>query len=217
MIEGLYDFFDFLHHPEDTGYERLVDSAVRAGAKNVMVIIGMLPPEEANQRDALFANAKQVLTRAVAYSNARGVAFSMEDFDNLNSPVCTIEGLNWFLTEVEGLQCSFDTGNFVLYHQDELEAFELMKDKICTLHLKDRGPVQHFPEDLARICADGEALYSAPLGQGIIRIREILRRLIEMNYPGNVIAELFDYADSLSGIAQSITWLRKTIEELQNA
>ena len=38
QIEGLYDFFDYLHKPEDDGYIQQVDAALRAGAKNVMSI-----------------------------------------------------------------------------------------------------------------------------------------------------------------------------------
>jgi sugar phosphate isomerase/epimerase len=69
------------------------------------------------------------------------IAVSMEDFDGLEAPYCTIAGLNDFLTDVPGLACSFDTGNFIMYQENELEAFQLFRDKICTVHLKDRRKV----------------------------------------------------------------------------
>ena len=209
-IEGLYDFFDFLHKPEDDGYIQQVDTALRAGAKNVMSIVGMFREEDTGNHDTLMENAATVLRRAVAYAQEKGIDYSMEDFDNLTSPVCTIEGMVWFQQQVPGLKCSFDTGNFVLYHQDELEAFEQMKHLICTVHVKDRGPEQHYPDDLARICADGAAMYSTPIGQGAIKVEEIFRRLKAMGYDGTLIAELFDYGDTLKGIKESIEWIKKT-------
>lgn len=210
QIEGLYDFFDYLHKPEDDGYIQQVDAALRAGAKNVMSIVGMFREEDEGKHEALMENAAQALRRGAAYAAEKGIDYSMEDFDNLNSPVCTIEGMVWFQKNVPGLKCSFDTGNFVLHNQDELEAFEQMKHLICTVHVKDRGPEQHYPDDLARVCADGRSLYSTPVGQGSIQVEEIFRRLKASGYDGGLIAELFDYGDTLKGIKESIVWMKET-------
>ncbi len=63
-----------------------------------------------------------------------GVAVSIEDFDGLTAPYCRVSGVAEFLENVPGLKLSFDTGNFVMFHDDELKAFEIFKEKICTVH-----------------------------------------------------------------------------------
>ena len=51
-----------------------------------------------------------------------------------------------------------------------------------------------YPDDKAKICADGSLSYAAETGRGYIHIKEILDLLKEQNYPGNVIVELYDYS-----------------------
>lgn len=60
-----------------------------------------------------------------------------------------------------------------------------------------------------KICSDGKAVYAEITGSGYIKIREILQRLKEMNYPGNVIVELYDYSKEhmLEGISESVKWV----------
>ncbi len=208
-LEGIYGFYDFGHSPEDDSWREIIDSAKHLGASNVLIIPGMIPEEEKSQKDILIRNMKTAMTRAVRYGQEQGIAVSMEDFDGLAAPFCTIAGLNEFLTDVPGLACSFDTGNFIMYGEDELEAFRLFRDKLCTVHLKDRRKEARYPDDSAKICADGGLVFAAEAGNGYIRIKEILDLLKEQDYPGNVIVELFDYSPEhmLEGIGDSVSWV----------
>lgn len=211
-IEGLFDFFDFGHHPEDTGYEDLIDRASEVHADNVLIVPGMITKEDEMCRMQMMNHMKTCLSRAVAYGKEKNVAVSMEDFDGMDAPYCTIAGLNWFMTEVEGLACSFDTGNFILYHEDELEAFRLFADRICTVHLKDRSAVCINEGDIPCVCADDQKMYPSPVGFGDIRIREILEQLKQRGYQGSVIVELFNYSDMLEGIRSSVQWVKENIQ-----
>jgi sugar phosphate isomerase/epimerase len=171
----------------------------------------MITEEEQGMRPQLLDNMKNALIEAVAYGKKQGITVSMEDFDGLDAPYCTIEGLQWFMTQVEGLQCSFDTGNFLMHHEDELEAFELFADKICAVHLKDRSLTQGSSDDIPCICADGQKRYPTPVGSGYIHMKEILEGLKARNYQGTLIVELFNYGDMLEGLRQSLKWIRDNI------
>ena len=96
-----------------------------------------------------------------------------------------------------------------MYREDELEAFRLFRDKLCTVHLKDRRKEARYPDDSAKICADGGLVFAAETGKGYIRIKEILDLLKEQEYSGNVIVELFDYSPEhmLEGIGESVSWV----------
>jgi len=208
-LEGIYGFYDFAHFPEDDSWKEIIDSAKRLGASNVLIVPGMIPKEEQNRKDILIHNMKTAMTRAVHYGQELEIAVSMEDFDGMEAPYCTITGLDGFLKDIPGLTCSFDTGNFIMYQEDELEAFRLFRDKICTVHLKDRRKEAKYTDDRAKICADGSLSYAAETGKGYIQIKEILDLLKEQNYPGNVIVELYDYSPKhmLEGISESISWV----------
>lgn len=69
--------------------------------------------------DRVFSENKCVFS--IDFNFPIEIAVSMEDFDGLEAPYCTIAGLNDFLTDVPGLACSFDTGNFIMYQENELE------------------------------------------------------------------------------------------------
>lgn len=163
--------------------------------------------------DRVFSENKCVFS--IDFNFPIEIAVSMEDFDGLEAPYCTIAGLNDFLTDVPGLACSFDTGNFIMYQENELEAFQLFRDKICTVHLKDRRKEAKYPDDKAKICADGSLSYAAETGRGYIHIKEILDLLKEQNYPGNVIVELYDYSPEhmLEGIGESVSWVAGVLRE----
>lgn len=209
-FEGLYSYFDFLHKPEDKRYEQLIDAAAKLGAKNVLVLVGIYMPDDKGNEEALLQNALQALRNAVAYGAQRGVAVTLEDVDQLTSPNGTIDGLCRCLEEVPGLQCSFDTGNFALYREDEVAAFDRVADNICTMHLKDRSHTPDYADQLHRLCDNGEKVYCTPVGTGFMQIEEILRRLKASGYDGGLIAELFDYGDTLKGIKESIVWMKET-------
>jgi len=212
-VEGLHGWFDFGHHPEDEGYKQFIDYAVQCGAPNVLIVPGMIRKEEEDQREAQMQNMVTALKKAVAYGKEKGVIVSMEDFDGTMAPFCSVDGLNWYMEQVEGLQCSFDTGNFIVYHEDERQALEVFLDKLCTMHIKDRSREQRHAGDYPCICADGDKFYPSPVGYGVMKIPAILERLKEIGYTGGVIAEMYgcDPQYMLEGMMQSVAWLKANV------
>lgn len=216
-VEGLHGFFDLGVDPKNDGCLDMIRLAKEAGANNVLIVPGMISPEDENQREERLQNMQIGLSKAVAYGEQEGIVVSMEDFDGLSAPYNSVESLKWFFDHVPGLMCTFDTGNFIMFHEDELAAFHLFRDRICALHIKDRSVTAISDADRPKQCADGSFVYPAPVGSGYIKIREILASLMQDGYPGNVIAELYDYDDMLNGVIQSVSWLNATLQELGGA
>lgn len=207
-VEGIYMFCDYINRPDDPCYEELIDITAELGGTNVLYLPGILPPgsEDFENKKKLMAEG---LARSVEYGKKKGIAVSLEDFDGMEAPYNSIEGLDYFMKAVPDLACSFDTGNFIMFSEDELEAFERFRDRLCTMHLKDRARSPRNPGDEPKTCADGSVVYPEITGWGYIRMEEILRRLKDMNYPGNVIVELYsiDKDHMLDGIAESVKWV----------
>ena len=206
-VEGMHGFCDFPGDPDTARYRRIVDCAVEAGAGNLLIIPGMLTGGNTWRDLEIMVSG---VRRTVEYGKARGIPVLMEDFDGLLAPYNCIAGLKYFMDEVEGLGCAFDTGNFSAFHEDELEAFDLFADRIVTVHLKDRCPAPRYGGEHPFRCADGQEVCPCAVGSGVIRIEEILRRLKARGYTGNVIAELYacDPAFFFRDAAESLQWLK---------
>ena len=206
-LEGMHGFCDFPADPDTAAYREMIDIAADSGAEHLLFVPGMLSTGN-TLRD--LRSITEGMRRAVAYGQTKGLPILMEDYDGLLSPYNSIAGLDAFMREIGGLECAFDTGNFVIFREDELAAFDLFAPRIRTLHLKDRCAAPRHPGDVPLRCADGRSVYCCAVGSGDIRMAEILDRLKRMRYPGNVIAELYcvDPAWVLEDLRQSLRWLR---------
>ncbi len=213
-IEGFFSFGDYGHAPDSESYKELIHLAKDCGAGNVLIVPGMIGEDEKDQAEILVKNMIHAMANAAAYGKSQGVCVSMEDFDGLAAPFCSVKGLKAFMDAIPELYCSFDTGNFIMYHEDVTDAFELFKDRLCTIHMKDRSDTPLYPGDRAKVCADGVKKYPSPVGYGNIAIKEILSRLKEIGYPGNVIVEMMDCDGEhvLEGIEKSVLWLKEQID-----
>lgn len=216
-VEGLHGHFDLGQDPNNEGYMDMIRLAKQAGANKVLIVPGMILPGEENRREEKLQNMRYALTRAVACGSQEGIIVTMENFDGITAPYNSVDGLWWFLDHVPGLMCTFDTGNFIMFHEDEIAAFHLFRDRICALHIKDRSKTAIGVGDIPKQCADGSCVFPAPVGSGYIQIREILSCLVRDGYQGNLIAELYDYGDTLEGVMESVSWLNAALQELGDA
>lgn len=211
-IEGLHAVCDFAREPGTERYKAVIDLALSLGAGNVLLIPGFLTT--GNTEEAL-RRMTGGMRRAARYGAEKGMPVLMEDYDGMLAPFNSIAGLAYFLDAIPELGCAFDTGNFCMYREDELCAFERFAGRIVTVHLKDRSDLPFFPGDSFKVCADLEKIWPAPVGSGSIRIAEILRELQMRAYPGNVIVEHYDVDPErmLSAIRTSVAWVRDFLAE----
>lgn len=213
QVEGLHQWVDFAHDPDTEIYKCVIGDAKALGAGNVLFVPGFVFPGEEEKAEEILENMITAMGRAAAYGKEVGIKVCMEDFDGITAPYNSIAGLKLFLDQIPELHVCFDTGNFIMYHEDELEAFGQFRSRICAMHLKDRSKTPHFPKDQPKLCADGTPEYPCPVGAGYIRMEEILRQLKAQQYPGNLIVELYDCDPEhiLAGIRQSVSWVRQRL------
>lgn len=199
-VAGLHAWIDFSSNPANQSYRFLIDEAVRLKADNVLIVPGMESPE----------NIVAGMRAAVKYGDVMGIRVCMEPLDRLDSPYNNIAGLEYFLDSVPGLYCCFDTGNLILRGEDELAAFGRVKDRVIGLHLKDRTWEKANVDDAEKVCADGRTVYPAPVGDGVIRMEEILDAA-DSAATLPLIIELYDYSPAhiLDGICRSLEWVKK--------
>ena len=195
-ITGLHAWITFSRN--GTEARDVIDQAASLGTDHVLIV----PVCDGNDVEILIAGMQD----AFSYGKEKGICVFMEDLDDTDSPYNSAAGLQKFMDRIPDLMCCFDTGNWIMHGEDEVKAFKQFRDRICAMHMKDRRLTKENPDDGGKMILDGTYRYPAPVGQGMIRIPEILAMAGE--WP--LIVELYDYSPShmIDGIRISIEWLR---------
>lgn len=116
-------------------------------------------------RDEVLARTAQF----VEYAKEQNVILLHENEKGIygdNAPRCLDLMKNFY---GDHYKCTFDFANFVQCKQDTLEAYELLKDYITYIHIKD---------------AQWETGKVVPAGMGDGHVKEILTKLSESGYEG---------------------------------
>ena len=206
-ISSIYGFYDFgCSQDGSAGFEH-VDLAKKLGCGRVMIIPGFYTSDDRVQyeRDKMLAAMKEMCE----YAESKGIIPTIEDFDDSKSPIATAEQMMWFAERIPQLMITFDTGNFMYSGQSELEAFELLKDRIVHVHCKDRSLEENDGE--LKLTVDGRAMYPAPVGSGCIKIKEILSALSSRGYDGIYTIEHYGTSDQLTYIKKSAEFLERAL------
>ncbi|MBR6706592.1 MAG: sugar phosphate isomerase/epimerase [Clostridia bacterium] len=195
-VTGLHAWVTFGEN--GTEARRVIDRAKDLGTDHALIV----PVCEDNDIGTLIAGMRD----AVSYGKTRGVRVYMEDLDQSDSPYNSVNGLRTFLERVPGLNCCFDTGNWIMHREDEVEAFRQFRGRIGAMHLKDRRAAPGNADDEGVRILDGTFRYPAPVGKGDIRIAEILS--MAEDWP--VIVEMYGYSPGhmLEGIRESVEWIK---------
>ncbi len=205
-ISSIYGFYDFGRQTDEAAWKHHVDVAKSLGCERVMIIPGFYSSEEeavrVRERERMLA-AMQPLCR---YAVRQGITPTIEDFDDCTSPIATAEQMRWFAERIPELKVTFDTGNFMYSEQDELAAFELLRDKIVHVHCKDRA-LTYRPACEEKRTIAGRAMYPAATGSGAIRMKELVQQLIAGGYDGYYAIEHFGAEDQLEFMRRSAEWL----------
>lgn len=209
-ISCIYGFFDFSHNDDvKRGYD-FVNMASDLQVKKIMPIPGFICENENSPEiyqgclDKMIAAMKAIC----AYAKEKNVMVVLEDFDDMAAHFSNAAGLKYFLDNVPGLYCTFDTGNFLYSEEDSFEVLPIFLDKIKHVHCKDRSFSKKEDEEF-KATISGRNMYSSPVGSGCIRMKEIIETIKENGYNDYFAIEHFGSLDHLSYMKESVEWLNK--------
>lgn len=206
-VASMYAFFDFGSDPNADPGLKFIDTAAYLGAGKVLVIPGFIEESAGTQEraDALRRMAA-ALKEMCDYAERKHIIVTLEDFDDSTAPFSSSDELLWFMEQVPKLRCTFDTGNFIYRGEDEMEAFEKLKDYIVHVHCKDRS-LDEGNGGTPKITTNGTRLFPSPVGNGTISIQLILDRLLARGYNDTLAIEHFDAVDQLLYMEKSAQWI----------
>lgn len=191
-VSCVYEFYEMENKDESEKIHRHIETALRMHAEKILVVPGFFSQVEAEEmqnylhsydklsemfnHNAKTLNMAQGLRECVGIGEKAGITVTVEDFDDIKSPLSCMNGILWFLNNVSGLRYTLDMGNFIYHGEDVLEAWELLKDKVSHVHCKDRG----------------EKFSSVAAGAGCIPIAALIEKLWTAGYDDYLAIEHFD-------------------------
>lgn len=209
-ISSLPVFFDFGRSTDIEGQAGPIFELARdLNADRLLVIPGFTQgtPEEA---EAQTRNMLEGTARLGRLAEKAGLRLVMEDFDGAAAPFATSAGMLRFLEACPQLTTCFDTGNFRFMAEDELSAYEALRGRITHVHLKDRLFTPKYGDE-GPLAVDGKTLYACPVGEGEIKIGQVLDLLKEDGYQGVYTIEHYNARDMLDCLKRSVAWLRQRL------
>ena len=156
------------------------------------VPMGMGPDESAvcreMTREEMLNRTVKMYSLAVSLAEKADVQVVFENTPHWYKPLSAPEDVKYVLDGVPGLGLVFDTGNFRVADTgcDELAAYELLKDRIARVHLKDVR-IGDFPE--GERCVNGQAIKAVLTGSGVIPMQELITRMETDGYAGTYSVE----------------------------
>lgn len=218
-ICSIYENYEMERHTDREKAYRHINAALEAGAEKILVVPGFLHGEEAEQMQARMGNREdleaffersesiQRMAEGLRFiseeGNKKGIAVTVEDFDNPSSPLSGVYGVHWFLKQAPHLCYTFDTGNYLYYGEDLMEVLDLLGERIVHVHCKDRIETggNPFTEDCPSVI----------LGTGYIPFEALTGRLKETGYQGYLSIEHFGVEDQEGCIRKSAAFLKRMI------
>ena len=218
-VNCIYNFFDFgcgeTYAAADTAEaEAVLALCVRANCNKLLAVAGFLTAEETkrgskaygSRRDRM-AESLRVLVRLAA---EKGITVLMEDFDGNTAPFSTTAELVWFMENIPGLRCGFDTGNFLYSEEDALQALPKLLPYLGGVHCKDRSLRENDGTPKATVL--GRKMYPVAVGDGDLPMREMVETVLQAGYTGVFTAEHFDTKHQLRDMERSAIWMREVVK-----
>ena len=190
----------------------------RMGADTLMVVPGLVGMDKSAcakmSRWQMLDRAVEKYTLAVNLGEQYGIQVGFENTPVAYKPLSSAEDCRYLLDKVPGLGMIFDTGNFRVADtsSDELAAYEMLKDRIIRVHLKD-VVVGFFK--FGEACVDGQKIKAVTTGSGVIPMAELIRRFRDDGYTGTFAVE-YAAMPHVSG-EEHAKWVKPYVTFIQDA
>lgn len=211
-ISCIYEFYRMDCCEEKEKAQQHIQMAVKVGAKRILVVPGFLSGKEAEQFQKVIKEEKETreflekseaalkmaegLQYLVHLGTEAGVKVTVEDFDDVTSPLSGVNGLLWYLKKVENLKYTFDMGNFIFHGENVRNALEKLKDWVVHVHCKDRKIQERFLPSV--------------VGEGDIPISILIENLKRIGYDDYLAIEHFDATNQEAFMRDSAMFLKNS-------
>ena len=150
------------------------------------------------------------IKQLVVLAAEKNITALMEDFDGCTAPFSTAEELLWFMENVPGLRCGFDTGNFLYSEEDALAALPKLLPYVSGVHCKDRSLREN--DGTPKETVKGRKMYPVAVGDGDLPMTAMMDAVLKAGYTGVFTAEHFDSKHQLRDMERSAVYMLNRIK-----
>ncbi len=150
-------------------------------------------------------NMLEAYADAVEYAKGAGIKIMIENQSMTTRPDSRIRDIKYLLDSIPELYFTLDTGNFFCVKEDALLAYEIFKDKTIHSHVKDWA----YNTYGSFVRPDMPAFEGVAIGDGVLPNKEILARMKEYGYEGNLNLEINSKIINLERLVKSAEFLSK--------
>lgn len=134
---------------------------------------------------------------AVPLAQAADIQLTIEATGFTASPISTAEEQLALLKAVPGLKITYDNGNIATSGQDQVEAWEMLKDYVPHVHIKDwKITDEEIPGSELKRC--GKYFSESLIGEGNLDIASTVKAIQKSGYDGWVNLECFTETPEIS-------------------
>lgn len=206
IISSMVYRADFLHNNDISDCLNALKTAKEFDITNILLVPGFWN-EEDNMEECL-ENSLKPMKQVIKSAKELGINIGFEDYDAETS-VATSDGILYYLENLEGSHCIFDTANFLYMNEDVMTAFSKLKPYIKhQIHCKDKA-LTPKGEQSPSVSKLGEKSYATAVGKGILPLEHILNELKSGGFDGILTIELFGSKQYLSDLKASAEYLKK--------
>lgn len=173
-----------------------LQSAAGLGAKLYMIVPMNVQKDEkvcAKLGKAEVQNRlKKYFTMAVKLAEGTGIKVCFETTPQDFTCLSGTEDCRWILEQVPGLGLVYDTANMLPHGDDPIAYYETLKQHIVHVHVKDVALSKATWKDKlfhAERTKNGEVMKCCVFGEGVIPLKEILKRMEHDGYQGTFALE----------------------------
>lgn len=191
-VTGFILFTDFVNREGNAYLEEMcrVRALLQEAADNDIWHVMVVPNVKDVKclADKLAARARIVsgMREIVPYAAEKGITVTMENYSLHTHPYSMIDEMLYLMEQVPGLKYTMDMGNFYCVKEDVLKAYEVLKPYLVHAHVKDwiADPFGYI------IRPEIPAIKGCEPGCGLVPVKELMTRMKQDGYSGNLLAEI---------------------------
>ncbi len=205
-IANFYVNADFAHEFDRAWFEECIDYISKSDTNLLQLTPGLFVKDDDKEEE--LAKMLEAEAEVTEMGRKKGVVVTIEDFDHIDSPINTIEGVKYFFDKIPSLGFTFDAGNFFLMEENCVDALKLFIDKVYHVHMKDRALVPFDENELDKETYTGKKMYASPVGFGAVDMKGIIKILKSHGYDGFLTVEHFAAKNQLDYLEKSAKFIK---------
>lgn len=165
------------------------------------------------------SNLKKYFSLAVTLAEGSGIKVCFETTPQDYTCLSGAEDCRWILEQVPELGLIYDTANMLPHGDDPVAYYEQLKDHIVHTHVKDVSlSTPTWTDHLlhSEWTKDGKVMRCCMSGEGVIPLKEILRRMEQDGYQGTYALEYCHPAKYPADFTENTNQLKKHMKYFED-